>query len=92
VTAASGAQARARADSVAHDVLAGYALDEPGRARVSVESRCAAACRDGFGRGAEVEVTVSYRVDVLGPLAGLLGVDLPVRAVHRTRVDRFRGL
>jgi hypothetical protein len=92
VTAGSGSEARARAATAAADVLANHGLDEGGRASFRVVSRCAVHCLDGFGRGAEVEVTVVYRVAVLGPLGSSLGADLPVRAVHRARVDPFRGL
>jgi len=92
VTARSGADADARAVASAREVLANHGLTESGRTAVRVVSRCRGSCRDGFGRGAEVRVEVTYRVAVLGPLAPVLGADLPVRAVHRARVDPYRGL
>lgn len=92
VAARTGGEARSRAVAVASEVLNNHGLDEAGRSSVVVVARCRDGCRDGFGRGADVEVTVAYRVPVLGPLAAVLGADLPVRAVHRTRVDPFRGL
>lgn len=92
VTARSGTDAKARAVASAHEVLANHGLTESRRTAVRVVSRCRRACRDGFGRGAEVRVEVTYQVAVLGPLASVLGADLPVRAVHRARVDPYRGL
>src|SRR5574341_227978 len=92
VAARTGPEAKARAATAAAEVLANHDLDESERTSVHVESRCRGRCRDGFGRGAEVEVTVVYQVPVLGPLGSVLGANLPVRAVHRARVDPYRGL
>jgi hypothetical protein len=92
VTARTGPEAKARAGKAAAEVLANHGLTETGLTSVRVESKCPGPCRDGFGRGAEVQVTVVYRVPVLGPLGSVLGAHLPVRAVHRARVDPYRGL
>jgi hypothetical protein len=92
VTARGGTEANARAVASAHEVLANHGLTEARRTGIRVVSRCRGVCRDGFGRGAEVSVEVTYRVAVLGPLTSVLGADLPVRAVHRARVDPYRGL
>jgi len=94
-TADSPAQARERAERAAAEVLANFGLDDAGRRELRISSWCpgvGGGCRDGFGRGATVEVTVRYRVPVAGFLQPLVGAELPVDATHRTRVDRYRGL
>ncbi len=94
-TADSAADARARSDVAAQAVLVNHGLTEPGRGAVQATSSCPSAtegCVNGFGRGAEVEVTVVYQVPVAGPIQGLVGLEIPVSSTHRTRVDRFRGL
>jgi Flp pilus assembly protein TadG len=94
-TASSATEARARADrAVARDPRQSPARRRRPRS-VQVDSTCPApadGCAGGFGRGATVVVTVTYRVPVAGFLQPVLGAELPVRAVHRTRIDRFRGL
>jgi hypothetical protein len=96
VFAVSGneAQGRALALQSADDILANHQLETGTRRTVELTVTCPAPepCDGGFGRGAMVEVTVTYRVPVAGFLQPIVGVDLPVRATHRTRVDRYRSL
>jgi hypothetical protein len=99
VTAPDRAEAERRAGVAWREVLANYGFDaRDGRAGLVVTSRCPVGappgCGDGFGPGAEVEVVASLRVPVTRiPFLGLVaGPDVPVRATHHTRVDRFRGL
>ena len=91
----SEAQGRVRADQAAGEILANHDLDEGARRRVTITAFYPADeldCSGGFGRGATVEVTVTYRVPVAGFLQPVVGIDLPVKATHRTRIDRYREL
>ena len=93
--AASESQGRAAADQAAREILANHDLHEATRRRVTITADCpadATGCSGGFGRGAAVEVTVVYRVPVAGFLQPVVGLELPVKATHRTRVDRYREL
>jgi len=86
---------RARAARVVDDILANHHLGDDRRRAVRLTATCPAhgGCDGGgFGPGATIEVTITYRVPVAGPLSQVLGLDLPVGATHRTRVDRYRSL
>jgi hypothetical protein len=91
-----GALMRLRAACPAGDGFrpgAGSGAARPGPevgSRPGAESGCAG----GFGPGAEVEVVVTYRVEVARVpfLGSVAGPGVTVGATHHTRVDRYRGL
>jgi hypothetical protein len=94
-TADSSEQARARGEQASAEILANFGLDDAARRELRISSFCpgtGGGCSGGFGRGASVTVTVIYRVPVAGFLQPIVGVELPVHATHRTRVDRYRSL
>lgn len=87
--------AEATAEQAVDEIMANHAF-QAGEDELAIETECPpdapAACQGGFGPGAEVTVTVTYDVPVIqlpvfGPVAGF-----PVRAIHHTRMDRYRGL
>jgi hypothetical protein len=88
---------RLRAERAVDDILANHQLTDQARRAVEITATCpdhGAGCgnRGGFAPGATVEVTITYRVPVAGFLSPVLGLDLPVGATNRTRVDRYRSL
>jgi hypothetical protein len=89
------AAGRVRAERAVRDILTNHHLDDDRRRAVRVAASCPnhhGCDAAGFGPGATIEVRITYRVPVAGPLSQVLGLDLPVGATHRTRVDRYRGL
>jgi hypothetical protein len=99
VTGSSQADAERRANAASTEVLATYGVraGDP-RAAFRLLAECPAEapaeCVGGFGPGAEVRVTVSYRVPVarLPFLGAVAAPNLTVGSTHHTRVDRYRGL
>jgi hypothetical protein len=88
---------RDRAERAVDDILANHQLTDRQRRVVRITASCpdhGQGCGEGtgFGPGATVEVTITYRVPIAGFLSPVLGLDLPVGATNRTRVDRYRGL
>jgi hypothetical protein len=99
VTGADRADAERRAGQACREVLGTYGMraGDPRagmRLRVGCPAGEASSCAGGFGPGAEVRVTVTYRVPVarLPFLGAVAGPGVTVGATHHTRVDRYRGL
>ncbi len=88
---------RLRAERAVDDILANHQLTDRARRSVRITATCpdhGEGCGNGtgFAPGATIEVTITYRVPVAGFLSPVLGIDLPVGATNRTRVDRYRSL